>query len=199
MAARQLALAGIETTKEDSASRVAKEVFALILHARGENANFRLTEAALVEALRPALKKEFPKGKPTRIINGRDPLFDAIAIACDMDLKYPMTRGQGNTIGIARRDINEAVAGVSADEILRRARLYVAKYRLPHCTPTGLAKHFCEFSPKGPEEVKPDIYTEPIDWRERVAKLDFSPESIAQLVTQEWRELPISIRQQLAR
>lgn len=82
-----------------------------------------------------------------RRVNNRDPLFDAIATACGIDLAQPLTRGQAKTIATAKRDILEVSPDVTPDEIARRAREYVAAYRGVRCTPMGIAAHWAEFPP----------------------------------------------------
>lgn len=161
-------------TKDDSATRIAKKLVADKERHMQQNPNITYTVRTAADCIRAQLAIEFPKAKRTSKVNGRDQLFDAIAEGCGLELTE-LSRGSSGAVATAKRDILEATPDVTPEEVARRIKAYVAKYRGAACTPMALANHWPEFGQ--PSEgrtrgAKRDIYTEPpITWRAVAKKL----------------------------
>jgi hypothetical protein len=70
----------------------------------------------------------------------RNPVFEAVAEACGIDWREGLTKAARGRIGKAAADIEKA--GGTAEEVLVRARRYVAKYGADRITPSALASHW---------------------------------------------------------
>jgi hypothetical protein len=153
---------------EDAATRVARACWAAVMAARQGNPAYKLTEDALLAALRPALAKEMPK--KARAVNGRNVLFDAIAAGFGHNGK--ITRAAAGTIGKALAEIREVDPTVTAEDLERGCR-YVRK-KFDNCGPMAVAAHWHEIATQRTERTrtaKMDIYQEPpTGWREVARK-----------------------------
>lgn len=134
-------------------------VAALIMRAKVEHnrRGVAFTVREMAEII-DAADQARPVNKPARRKGSRDPIFDAIAEACGIDLDAPLTRGAGNVIGTAKRDILEASPDATPAEIHRRAEAMKAKFPGTPFGPMGLAKNWPSFPapkvktlPNGPE------------------------------------------------
>lgn len=76
--------------------------------------------------------------KPTR---ARDPLFDALASACDRDPRA-MTARDARACGVALAEIRKASPDVTPIEIARRAANYRSRYREAALTPSALCNQW---------------------------------------------------------
>ena len=157
---------------EDAATRVARGCWAAILAARAGNPAYKLTEDALEACLRPALAKELPK--KARAVNGRNPLFDAIAAGFGHGAGYngKITRAAAATIGKALAEIREVDPTVTAEDLERGCRYVRKKYE--NAGPMALSAHWDECATHRTERTRTqrtDIYREPpTGWREVARK-----------------------------
>lgn len=108
--------------------------------------------AAMVDALMtpesPSLELLADKAPRAKRANpaGRNPLFDALALACGIN-PSEATAAIRRTIGVALADILSVSPGATPDEFRRRAGLYQKKHKDWPLTPTALAKYWGEFGP----------------------------------------------------
>lgn len=163
------------------------------------------TEAQALAVMEAQLRLEIPpsskhyRPKRTPRVNGRDPIFDAIATAAGIDLSC-ITRAHGGRIATAKRDILEASPNVTPAEIAATAAAYRRAYRDAPCTPTAIASHWAEFakarrSANGSAPVS--LYTEPTGWRETLRKLYPTASSIDEKCAGTWLELATYLRQEI--
>lgn len=111
------------------------------------------------------LRKPKPKGAP----RGRDPLFDALALATGTKNLLQLPRAAARAVAVALADIKAVTPGLTADEIVRRANLYKRRWPDPrNLSAQALAKHWGEFAPLAGEAQTSaaalDVYQEPADW-----------------------------------
>lgn len=159
MSAKQLSLLSVPA--EDAATRIAHSAWEAIMAARRGNPAYRLTEDALVVALRAPLAKELPK---VARIAGRNVLFDALAAACG--LTEPFTASAAGQVGKALAEIVKAFPAVDADELTRVALAARKKYE--GAGPMGISSHFHEFVRKS--RPKPQM-TAPAGWLAKLNEL----------------------------
>lgn len=190
----------IAVSKPDSASRVGAAVWACLRRAREQDPAFRLTEAALIDCLRPALAIEFPKAKASHRVNGRDLLFDAICTACELDVNG-LTREAAKQVATAKRDILEATPDVTPEDIAQRGEAWRRKYpTIRGCSPMALAKHWPALGTNGgalTRGARKDNYVEPVGWKTSEAAkkaLFVSDETWALIVARGWFDLAVDIR-----
>lgn len=152
---------------------------------------FTLSRA--IEAARTQWRLE----RPARTLGSRDPIFDALVIACGGDLQA-LTRQYAATVATAKRDILEATPNVTPDEIMRRATRYLAKYKDAACTPLALAKHWPEFPMVNNGSRKPDVYKEPVGWQDALSRLAersrWNRETVQLMLSAPWQEIDLGIR-----
>ena len=188
------------STTDDAASRIARAVFTAKQRATVPGKPpFTLADAAAV--IRAQLEIEFPAAKRTPRVNGRDELFDALAIACGCDLTS-MTRNYAKMLATAKRDILEATPDLTPAEITRRGAAYRRKYKDAACTPTALANHWPEFGESfesRTRSAKSDIYVEPANWRQvlKIIGKAWDSDTVAALLAQPWKELSGTVRQEI--
>ena len=189
------------STTDDAASRIARAVFAAKQRAATVPAckPFTLADAAAV--IRAQLEIEFPAAKKTPRVNGRDELFDALAIACGCDLTS-MTRNYAKMIATAKRDILEATPDCTPAEIARRGAAYRKRYKDAACTPMALANHWPEFGESFESRTrtaKADIYVEPPNWRQvlKIIGKSWDDTMVAGFLSQSWHELSPTVRQEI--
>lgn len=185
--------------RQDAALRIAIFLMGETKRWKADPANAKkvFTHATLAAMIRAKLLIEFPKPKkgPGRL-NGRDLIFDAIALACEIDLES-ITRAAGGSIATAKRDILEASPNVSPEEIERRASLYGRKYRVS-ITPNGLAAHWPEFGGNGARKaVAADLYTEPVNWRATLRRLYPNAQSLDEKCAGKWLDLSTDLRAEI--
>ncbi len=191
---KQLNLAGVEKT-EDAAARIGRAAFAAILDARRGNTDFRLTEAALITALRPAVTKELPKAAR---LNGRNVLFDALAFGCG--LLEPFTKSAAGQVAKALKEILEIDPAVTADELIHTATAVRRKYE--GAGPMAVSTHWTSFyAARRPKKTEAKA---PVGWLARLN--DKFPDStkavggafeITKETDYEWSQLDESIRREL--
>lgn len=133
---------------------------------------------------------------PAAPARGRNPLIDALAEAEGTPLDA-ITKSVAGRLGAALKEIRESNPGVTADEIARRARLYPHKV----LTAGALAKWWgkCGGFPKGVSRGKGDPYKEPVGWKERLPSLPYNQDTLAEMATGGWLNMPIYVREALAR
>lgn len=142
---------------------------------------------------------DFPQAGKMKRVNGRDVLFDAIAIACNVDL-MGLTRNYAKQIATAKRDIVEASPNVTPADIETRAASYRRKYRDAALTPMALATRWPELGTNGvpgQSAKKPDAYVEPVGWRQSVVAQRASglPRDVFEsLCGRLWLDVPPDIR-----
>lgn len=154
-------------TDEDAAVRVGRATFAALMEHRRGNPDYKMTEAALIEAIRPSLARELPKPKR---INKRNPLFDAIAHGFGHNGN--ITRAAAGTVAMALKQILEVDPAASTED-LARGCAYVRR-KFESAGPMALASHWHEITKRSAERTKAarnDIYQEPPPgWREAARK-----------------------------
>ena len=186
--------AAAKRSNDDSAMRIARALLAGRARYLEENPNGQFTLGKAADIIRAQLAIEFPKPKHGARVNGRDVIFDAIGVACDIDLTC-LTRQMAKHIATAKRDILEASPSVTPEEIERRGDAYRAKYKDAACTPTALANHWAEFgrpTERRTRTAKTDVYQEPANWRDRLKRAglpNMSADSIRILCEQTWAEI----------
>lgn len=199
MSGKQLDL--LKTPPDDAAVRIARAAFAAILTARDGNPAFRLTEAALVDCLRPALAKEFPKAVRTPRVNGRNPLFDALAAACGFT--EPHTKSAGGQVARALKEVLEIDPTATPEEITRTASAVLRKYE--GAGPIAVSAHWHEFSSARRKRDAKATEKGPDGWLKRLNEL--YPDStlatggrfaIDKETDYAWAQLAPSLRAELA-
>lgn len=96
----------------------------------------------------------------------RDPLFDAVALACSHDLN-PLTKSEGTAIGSAAAELRPLRA--TPEEVWEKDRLYTKIHPLWDLTPRALVKHWSELTRERlDEKLKADNRTEGIDFLNRM-------------------------------
>jgi hypothetical protein len=104
-----------------------------------------------------------PKAKPTRQsrstttattsggekVRRRDPLFDAMALACGHDLEN-LTKSEGTAIGSAVSEIRHQ-PDVTPELVWAKAALYRALHPTWELTPRALVKHWSSLQPQQPQ------------------------------------------------
>lgn len=141
----------------------------------------------------------FPQPKKSPRVNGRDLLFDAIAIACEVDLAS-LTRNYAKQIATAKRDILEATPDCTPLEIETRGKAYRAKYSGAALTPMALASRWPELGTNGKKAPrKGDVYSEPEGWRERILKLNFDRDLLLAESKLPWLDVRLTLREILVR
>ncbi len=189
------------STIDDAASRIARAVFTAKQRAAAVPAGKPFTLADAAAVIRAQLEIEFPAAKRTPRVNGRDELFDALAIACGCDLTS-MTRNYAKMLATAKRDILEATPDLTPAEITRRGAAYRRKYKDAACTPTALANHWPEFGESfesRTRSAKSDIYVEPANWRQvlKIIGKAWDSDTVAALLAQPWKDLSGTVRQEI--
>lgn len=92
------------------------------------------------EQTRPSLEPDpLEPDKRAPAARQRNPLFDATAVACGMDLSG-MTRREARACGVAVAEL--AVAGATPEEVERRAANYPLLFPQTRLTPNALASHW---------------------------------------------------------
>lgn len=117
------------------------------------------------DLMRPGCAAAFPSYFVARTA-GRDVLFDAICLACNLDVNE-LTRAAKGQVVACKRDLLEVCEALTAEEICRRADAFRKKYAGATCTPTALAKHWPEFGANAEARTrgaKRDQYLEPDGW-----------------------------------
>lgn len=181
---------------EDAASRVGRAAFAVILAARKGNPAFRLTEAALVDALRPALAKELPKAAR---VNGRNVLFDALAKGCGYN--GDITRAAARTVGVALKEIREIEPNVTPEELTRTAEAVLKKF--DGAGPMAVSAHW--HSHAASRRAKKTLAQAPAGWlgrlNEKFADSVYAKGAAFEIEHEtdyEFWRLPASIREELS-
>jgi len=191
--------------RREIAGRIARAIVAAKARHEGERTGQPFTVGLAADVIATQLAIEYPAAAPANRRNaaGRDELFDAIAVACGVDLTC-LTRQYSKQIAVAKRDILEATPTVTPEEVERRGEAYRKKYRDAACTPTALANHWPEFG-TAPEArtraAKNDIYIEPIDWKDRLRRISASwdRDIVEKMLNTRWVELSATIRQDILR
>ncbi len=156
---KQLSLDGVGS--DDAAARIGHDAFAGILLAKKGDPEFRLTEQALVEYLRPALAKELPK---VARVNGRNILFDALARACG--LEEPYTKSAAGQVAKAMNEIVKAFPWIDAAEMTRVAQAVRRKYE--SAGPIAVSTHAHEFVRRSRPKAQS---TAPAGWLAKLTEL----------------------------
>jgi hypothetical protein len=134
-----------------------------------------------------AIERAMKRPRRTRIDRPRNPIFDALAIACGYDLAE-LTHTGAKTIGVAAAEIRKASPEVEPEEVTRRAKLILAKY--DKAGPFAVSAHWAEFGDGArTERAKRDPYVAPPNWEERVREMFPELEMPAT-----WAELSITVR-----
>ena len=105
----------------------------------GFAAGQKFSKSEPVEAILPGLDMPPPVKKSKK----RNPLFDAIAIACGLNAEE-ITKSAASVIGKALAEIREVSPGsdLKPEEIHARAREYKRQHPQWELTPTSLAKYW---------------------------------------------------------
>jgi hypothetical protein len=184
--------------EQDAAQRIGHAAFQAILALRKGDPAYRLTEASLIEAIRPALAKELPKAAR---IAGRNVLFDALAAGCG--LVEPFTASASGQVAKALKEIRTAFPSVSAEELTATAKAVRRKFE--DAGPMAVSRHFADFShARRKKDDKPDVYKEPVGWKtsaeaQRAVYGGVDDEAWAKIVAESWLSLGTNERMQILR
>lgn len=190
-------------SNDDAAMRIARAVAAGKQRFTEENPGAVFTLSKAADVIRAQLALEYPKPAKGGRVNGRDLIFDALALACRIDGSC-ITRAMARQIATAKRDILEASPSATPEDIAQRADAYRRKYRDAACTPMALANHWAEFgngSEKRTLGARMDIYQEPPNgWRERIKAHglpNMSAETTAVICGKPWEDIRMSFGRQI--
>lgn len=186
--------------KPDQADRI----YAAVLQAKAQAIADQVpwSHDLAVQAIRAQLAVEYPPTlKPLRRVNGRSPLFDAMAQACGCS-GAGCTRHAATQIGAAVAQIVEIWPAITPEEMLRVS--HAARRRYEKCGPMGIATHAHEFmsdSAKRTRAAQRDVYQEPQgDWRG--AALTKYPNALewvnaVEFCTVRWADVPLVLREDI--
>jgi hypothetical protein len=152
----QLALPGIE-------HEAARRLFDRLNQARANNGG-QLSRDEWLAIAAAQFKAEQSVCKKPRVVNGRNPLFDALALACGVQAAG-MTRAAARACAVALADVLAVYPATTEADIKHRVSRYREKHPSWPVTPPAVAKHWgslCEGDPT--RTAKHDIYQEPRDW-----------------------------------
>lgn len=169
------------------------------VHGKDWNADLwvkTVDEFAVVEGV---MRRKRPKGAA----RGRNPLFDALALATGTRDLESLTRNAAKAVGVALADIMEVCPGLTVEEIERAATAYRRQWPDPrNLSAPALAKNWHKFSTmSGAAKTRAglnDVYQEPADWVPAAAKL-YGAELAQQMKAKGWMEIGTDLRAAILR
>lgn len=165
---------------------------------------FTICDAA--ECIRKQLAGEFPEAckMPRVLVNGRDEVFDALAVASGYDLSI-LTKSAAARVAKAKSEIMAVSPQVTAAHVAHVAKKLAAKFQGAPVTPSSIAGHWSEFGtpPTAAEKEKLDPYKEPREWKDTLRRLGeakgWDAMAVLDYTTKKWADLPLTIRHEIVR
>lgn len=129
----------------------------------------------------------------------RNPLFDAMALACGYSLER-ITRSAAGAIGKSVAEIAQVHSDLTPAEITRIAGKIRAKY--DKAGPVAISAHWGEFTGHRTARANHDPYIEPTSWRSLALKK--YPDALGwanphDFKNMDWRDIALTLRQELVR